>query len=115
MYLRFAITYLICKREGNIGWVDKVTATGVIWASPGPYVRRSTFQRVARVISDYRLPHSQWGHTWFEDAPGDATRPDEEEEGVALSVGRSVMHEMGSKRARERDDEEDEDSGKNAE
>lgn len=57
-----------------------------MWASPGPYLRRSMLVTLARRISDLYLPETFYSHTTFAEADGCASRPEDEEEDLVLSL-----------------------------
>ncbi|KAL8697688.1 MAG: hypothetical protein Q9201_007003 [Fulgogasparrea decipioides] len=86
LYFRFVITYLECKQNGQMSWVDDVEAKGTMWPTPGPYLRRSMLVSLARKISDRFLPEVFYDKTTFETAEGSAARPLEEEDAMALSL-----------------------------
>ena len=109
LYLRFAITYLIYRRHGDVDWVNKALLKGKMWASTGSYVRAGTMRHVARVISDYQLPESLWAHTLFDTQQGSATRADDEEEAIARSFSQSALEVMGKKSSEDTGEGTDED------
>lgn len=56
LYFRFIITYLNAKKQGNRFFTENVDTKQRFWASPGPYLRRSTLTSLARNISGCQLP-----------------------------------------------------------
>jgi hypothetical protein len=67
------ITYLHAKKDGNKAWVDKVDNRGVFWASPGPWVEKSTLLSIGRNISGFELPPSLYEGNTFTGEPCEAT------------------------------------------
>ena len=55
LYFRYLITYIKCWKEGCTAWLKNfdIYKWGRIWASPGPYVRRSSLEGLIRELSDY--------------------------------------------------------------
>ncbi len=80
------MTYLIHKREGKLEWTDNVEARGMMWASPGPYVRRSMLVTLARKVSDFYLPEAFYEHTTFSGSETSVDRSSEEEELLATEL-----------------------------
>jgi hypothetical protein len=66
LYFRFIITYLYAKRNGNTSFPSKVESRSSFFASPGPYLRRSTLISLGRNISGVELPRSIFDDTTFE-------------------------------------------------
>jgi hypothetical protein len=57
LYFRFIMTYLMCKAKGqSVDWVNEIAARGKMWCTPGPYLRRSMVQLLARECGDHFLP-----------------------------------------------------------
>ena len=54
LYYHFASTLLRYMRYGKPGWAEKrvILPTGKIWATPGPYLRKSMLKAIANVIRD---------------------------------------------------------------
>lgn len=68
LYFRFLMTYLMCKTKGqSTGWVDQIAAKGKMWCTPGPYLRRSMVQLLARECGDQFLPEVFYKEQTFED------------------------------------------------
>ncbi|KAL9106771.1 MAG: hypothetical protein Q9187_008520 [Circinaria calcarea] len=86
LYFRFVITYLHCKQAGNVEWVTEVESRGMIWASPGPYLRQSMLLTLARKVSDLYWPEAFYENTTFETADGCPSRSLEEENDLTLSL-----------------------------
>ena len=74
-------------------WVEEVEQKGMIWASPGPYLRQSVLVNLAGKISDHYLPGTLIQHTTFEAAEGSTTRSSEDEEDLTLSLAARVKTE----------------------
>lgn len=86
-----------------------------MWASPGPYLRRSMLVALARKISDLYLPETFYTHTTFAEADGCAARPVEEEKDLVLSLSVRLHNEREEVQAIAQTEEEDEDdSGDNS-
>ncbi|RMJ23805.1 hypothetical protein PHISP_05326 [Aspergillus sp. HF37] len=73
LYFRYVITYLHAKRDGNKGWVNKVDNRSVFWASPGPWLEKSTLLSIGRNISGFELPPSVYEGNTFTGGAHDAT------------------------------------------
>lgn len=108
------MTYLYQKKLGNLRWAEKIEARGKMWATPGPYLRKSFLTMLARQVSDTYLPEAFWKTTTFGDAPACPARSPEEEATLALSL--SVQMEKERKEAErssfgyDSDEDSDEDS-----
>jgi len=79
------MTYLYYKKLEQLEWASSLEAHGYMWPTPGPYLRRSMLQVLARQVSDRYLPEVFWKAN---DGPADMTpeRTAEEEEDLALSL-----------------------------
>lgn len=66
LYFRFVITYLNAKKQGNSSFTDNSDTKQGFWASPGPYLRRSTLISLARNISGCELPPPLLDENTFE-------------------------------------------------
>lgn len=88
-------------------WVEAVEARKVFWASPGPYLEKSTLKALGRNISGVELPPSLYENETFESNAPPTINDD------ALLAGRlrDAMTSM-AKRARggDEDNEEEEDT-----
>jgi hypothetical protein len=80
------MTYLHHKKTGAMGWTSRIEAKGKMWATPGPYLRRSMLTTLARKVSDHFLPEAFYEETTFTEAEGCAARSAEEEDDLALSL-----------------------------
>lgn len=68
LYFRFLMTYLMCKTKGkSTDWVDQIAAKGKMWCTPGPYLRRSMVQLLAKECGDKFLPEVFYEEQTFED------------------------------------------------
>jgi hypothetical protein len=67
MYFRFVISYLHAKKADNSEFTERVEGKEHFWASPGNYLRQSTFISLARNISGLELPPSVYCDTTFND------------------------------------------------
>ncbi|KAL8970836.1 MAG: hypothetical protein Q9183_001335 [Haloplaca sp. 2 TL-2023] len=97
LYFRFAITYLECKRDDNLDWVNKVSVRGKLWSTPGPYLRRSMLVTLAWKLSAHYVDPTFYEDTTFIEAEGSAARPQDEEDTLAQSLAARLK-----KRERER-------------
>lgn len=93
------MTYLHSSAERKDGqepaWASKVPDTGgAMWASPGPYLRKSMLRVLARQISQHFLPEALLADTTFEHAEGCTTRPAHDEKTLGLSLAVRVKAEM---------------------
>ncbi|ELR02835.1 hypothetical protein VC83_08296 [Pseudogymnoascus destructans] len=88
LYLRYIITLLYQKREGNMDWVDQVLnrtdARGYMWATPGAYLRKTMLVMLARKVSDHFYPEAFYGQSTFDNADGCPGRSAEAEEDLAM-------------------------------
>lgn len=64
LYLRYVITFLHQQKLGNVGWLDRVKTRGYLWATPGPYLRKSMLLTLARRFSDLVLPEVFYDSTF---------------------------------------------------
>lgn len=86
-----------------------------MWASLGPYLRRSMLVTLARKISDLYLPETFYTHTTFGEADGCASRGEEEETDLVLSLSVRLQNEREEVQAVAQSEGEDEDdSGNNS-
>ena len=71
-----------------------VEAKGRMWATPGPYLRRSMLITLVRNVSDHFLPEDFYEHTTFDEVEADesVTRP-QEEAGMLLSLANRMKEE----------------------
>ena len=82
LYFRFLMTYLIHKTKGqSTDWVDQIAAKGKMWCTPGPYLRRSMVQLLARECGDQFLPEVFYEQTFEDQALGR-----DEEKGMARDM-----------------------------
>jgi hypothetical protein len=111
LYLRYVITFLHQKKLGNIEWLNRVEARGYIWATPGPYLRKSMLLTLARRISDNFLPEVFYDST-FSVADGCPQRSLEDEEDLAMEFDhrmQDALAEGGSNKAGSEESTEDND------
>lgn len=106
MYFRYVITYLNAKRDGNKSWVDKIDGRHVFWASPGPYLEKSTLISLGRSISGFELPEALYKGNTFNGEPGLDTTEGQE---ILLSSRLRDAIIESAKGPTDTDDEEDED------
>ncbi|CAG8939214.1 unnamed protein product [Penicillium salamii] len=66
LYFRFVITYIHCKRQGNLGFTDKVENIRLFWPTPGEYLCKSMLNTLSRSISGHKLPESLLQDRTFE-------------------------------------------------
>ena len=109
LYLRYVITFLHQQKLGNLGWLNRVEARGYLWATPGPYLRKSMLQTLARRISDQFLPEVFYDST-FTVADSCPQRSLEDEEDLAMGFEHKLqdaLDEKGAERGDSDDEEED--------
>lgn len=107
------MTYLICEQRGiSTKWACKADTKGVMWATPGPYLRKSMLTALARKVSHNFLPEALVEATTFPDRPDSPARPDEDTmaEVLALSIHDSHLKAV-ERRERIAEGEESEDDG----
>ena len=114
LYFRYIMTYLICQQQGlPMEWTRKANTTkAAMWATPGPYLRKSMLVSLARKVSHHYLPDVLVETTTFTNQPDSPSRPNEEEtlaEALALSIHDTHQAAVAK---RDRDPDEDEDDGK---
>ena len=85
LYFRFIITYINAKRLGNTQFTEAVEGRERFWASPGPYLRKSTLIALARNISGIELPSTLIKDQTFE-TPGDLSARQSEDTNLLLSA-----------------------------
>lgn len=109
LYFRFLITYLHAKQSGHSAFTSTVDSRHTFWASPGPYLEKSTLRSLARNISGLELPPSITEHTFDASASASAT----ENAAIIVSTELQDAVEASSKRWDDKDetdeDTEDED------
>ena len=92
-----------------MGWVEEVEAKGILWATPGPYLRKSMLIVLARQISDTCLPETFYEQTTFDNDGGAPPRSSLEEEELAQSlIVREKEYRRQSEKSEDEEDEEDE-------
>ncbi|KAK2812582.1 hypothetical protein FQN50_001226 [Emmonsiellopsis sp. PD_5] len=76
LYFRFVVTYLHAKKNGNTAWAERIDSKNVLWASPGPYLEKSTLLSLGRNISGFELPPPLYEDMTFDSAepPKDANQ-----------------------------------------
>ncbi len=89
-------------------WIDKADTKGVMWATPGPYLRESMLRILARQVGHHFFPDALVTNTTFKDAPESPARPPKEEDvmGLALDVDIIEANKRGTARAKAMADEE---------
>jgi hypothetical protein len=102
------MTYLHWKRQGkSLDWADKIGTKGMMWASPGPYLKQSMLRSFARKVSEFYLPEAFWKDTTFDSAPDAPERSAEEEETLALALSVRSKN-AGTGNAEDDEDDDDE-------
>jgi hypothetical protein len=94
------------QKLGNIEWLDRVEAKGYLWATPGPYLRKSMLLTLARRISDQFLPEVFYDST-FTIADSCPQRSPEDEEDLAMGFDHKIQDALAEE---DRDAERNEDS-----
>lgn len=90
LYLRYVITCIHQKRIGNSDMLEqalrRTDVRGYIWATPGPYLRKSMLISLAREVSDRFLPEAFYDTSTFADADGCPGRSAEAEDDLAMGL-----------------------------
>lgn len=110
LYFRYLITYLHWKKLGSVEFESEVAPKGVMWASPGNYVRESMLRIFAKKVGDYLFPEAFYEQTTFSTVEGGSNRPKEEEELLATVMAHRVKSHKRNLQAADDDvasDEED--------
>ena len=76
-----------------------------MWATPGPYLRRSMVQNLARFVSHEFLPEDLVEENTFTEAPSCPSRGEEAEEILAMSL--AVRIRKSEKVAEDKDSDDD--------
>jgi hypothetical protein len=84
LYYHFVSTLLRYVRYEKPGWAEKRVnlPTGKIWATPGPYLRRSMLKALADVIGDCEPPEEVFDGVF----DGKGVKPPEEEKLIAQEI-----------------------------
>jgi hypothetical protein len=91
LYFRYLITYLTQKWKGNLSWVGEVETRNHVWASPRPYLRRSTLQTLAQQAFGEDLPEHLFDATLSdEDDQWESHSSRDRIESLALSLTAAV-------------------------
>ena len=107
LYLRFIITYLYAKVNGNTSFTSSVESRKIFWASEGQYLHNSTLCSLARNISGLELPESLASNV-FEDTSVSDREADSIGTSLAADLHRAAVESVKEKA--EDDDSEDDDS-----
>jgi HNH endonuclease len=85
LYYHFVSTLLRYVRYEKPGWAEKRVnlPTGKIWATPGPYLRRSMLKVLANVIGDCEPSEEVFGDGVFD---GAGSKPPQEEKLIAQEI-----------------------------
>lgn len=88
-------------------WAERVDDSGRMWATPGPYLRRSMLQNLARFVSHGALPEELIAGNTFTEAPGCPSRGKEAEPTLAMSL--AVRIKDAEKEEKDEDGDHDDD------
>ncbi|KAJ9252121.1 hypothetical protein DTO207G8_4954 [Paecilomyces variotii] len=89
---RFIVTYLHAKNSGNTSFIEKVEDRARFWASPGPYLRYSTFISLARNICGCcELPPSLLEDTTFKSADMEDDHDDDINIMLSVQLREAIM------------------------
>ncbi|KAI9768930.1 MAG: hypothetical protein M1840_004526 [Geoglossum simile] len=85
LYYHFVSTLLRYARYEKPGWAEKRVnlPTGKIWATPGPYLRKSMLKALANAIGDYEPPAELFGSGVFD---GKGSKSPQEEKLIAREI-----------------------------
>jgi cell wall assembly regulator SMI1 len=90
--------------------LDRVEARGYLWATPGPYLRKSMLLTLARRISDQFLPEVFYDST-FTIADGCPQRSPEDEEDLAMGFDHKMQDALAEKDGEEEGSEDSDGDG----
>ena len=87
------MTYLIQKRRKAEGpaWAAELPNKGHLWATPGPYLRRTLLLSLARRVSDQYLQEAFYEAHTFPDLPYARNRSEEDEAGLSHTLANKVI------------------------
>ena len=112
LYFRYIMTYRNHKTQGrNMDLAEKVNGKGRMWATPGPYLRRSMLQNLARFVSHEALPEELIKENTFAEARSCASRGDEAEEVLAMGLAVKIREAEKAKKDKVNEDSDDDDDG----
>lgn len=112
LYFRYVINYLWAKQQGNQEWVEQIDNKGVFWASPGPYLEKSTLISLGRNISGFELPPSILESTTFD---GPVPTKGDENQDLSVCIALREANMATSKAQEDEDGHEDEDEDEDEE
>jgi hypothetical protein len=111
LYLRYVIAFLHQQKLGNVELLGCVEARGYIWATPGPYLRKSMLLTLAGRTSDQPLLEVFYDST-FTISDGCPQRSPEDEEDLAMGFDHKMQDALSEKGGDEEGSEDpDGDSG----
>lgn len=99
LYLRFIITYLHAKVNGNTSFTNSIESRRIFWASEGQYLHNSTLCSLARNISGLELPESLASNTFH-----DTSISDREADSVGAALA-ADLHRATVESAKNRDED----------
>lgn len=111
LYSQVSYTYFHSKQAENAQWAERLECKGHLWATPGPYLRRSMLEILARNAADFKLPEIFWQtipDMTFEDSDSSPamSSADEETHGVAMA-NRCIEYATSERQRSERKEESD--------
>lgn len=119
LYLRYAITCIHQRQQGNSDWLDtafrETKSKGHIWVTPGPYLRQSMLLTLAQHASDTFLPDVFYGLTTFTEADGCPSRSTDAEEDLVMGLGLKIQDSFAEAKRRSDDEEEEDDDDEDEE
>ncbi|KAI9055279.1 hypothetical protein LZ554_000241 [Drepanopeziza brunnea f. sp. 'monogermtubi'] len=94
LYFRFVMSYLILLKRnepGSMKWVKNIEAKGTVWATPGPYLRKSMLMTLARKVSDKYPPPGLVDPNTFDELPYDPPLGDLEKYLAASTLANKII------------------------
>ena len=88
------MTYLIQQRRksSNLSWAAELPSKGHLWATPGPYLRKTLLLSLARKVSDVYLPETFYKEKTFPDLSYAKNRPEDEADFTKSLADKMVLH-----------------------
>lgn len=104
------MTYMSHKKQGNsMEWAENLDDKGRVWATPGPYLRRSMLQNLARFVSHEFLPEELVEENTFTEAASCPSQDEEAEETLAMSLAVGIKDAEKEEKDEDGDDDDDKD------
>lgn len=116
LYFKHLTTYMTTKQREGASWADKSEQRGVIWASPGPYLRSSFLRVLSRQVTEFYWPEALYAGGTFDADVEAPTRTVDQKKVLATSLNLKIddARESADKRTRgdyQNEDDSEEDDG----